>query len=303
MRAVVVVSGGAANSPFTTPTRACGGGQPAGSTDSGLREALLAAGFAVYTSPARAGRGVADEDLDFQGYTEPPEVLPEELTVNSVGTIDVAGQHLAAFLAHLARTDGMTAVDLVAHSMGGLFCRAAIRVLRDAGHPLQVTSLITLGTPWTGSYAADIASGDLLRSTVSADPITNAIIDDFLLLVSSTPDGAATEVTTRHLCGPDGWNARQAGVLDGIPVTIVAGDYFQLDAGDSRAWPHDGLVTRASAMAEGLAPEVVQPRAVHLFPDVHSIFFAEPFGLPWEHALTWDPNVFAVVTGAILDAR
>lgn len=31
----------------------------------------------------------------------------------------------------------------------------------------------------------------------------------------------------------------------------------------------------------------------------HSIFFADAFGLPWERALTWDPEVFAVVDDAL----
>jgi hypothetical protein len=34
---------------------------------------------------------------------------------------------------------------------------------------------------------------------------------------------------------------------------------------------------------------------------VHSIFFAEAFGLPWDRALTWDPQVFAVVDAALED--
>ena len=49
--AVVIVSGGAAVSPFTTPTQACGSGLAAGNTDTALREALLKAGHQVFTSP------------------------------------------------------------------------------------------------------------------------------------------------------------------------------------------------------------------------------------------------------------
>ena len=55
--AVVIVSGGAAVSPFTTPTQACGSGLAAGNTDTALREALLKAGHQVFTSPAAAGEG------------------------------------------------------------------------------------------------------------------------------------------------------------------------------------------------------------------------------------------------------
>ena len=36
-----------------------------------------------------------------------------------------------------------------------------------------------------------------------------------------------------------------------------------------------------------------------MFPDVHSIYFADQFGLPWETALTWDPAVLDVVVAAL----
>jgi triacylglycerol lipase len=92
-------------------------------------------------------------------------------------------------------------------------------------------------------------------------------------------------------------------VLDGIPVTIVAGDWFQATDGDPHAWPHDGLVSLSSALAEHVPSNVVQARATHLFRDVHSIFFADQFGLPWNQALTWNPAVFRVVLDAIAAAE
>ncbi len=55
--AVVIVSGGDAVSPFTTPQQACASGLAAGNTDTALRQHLLDAGYVVYTSPAMAGRG------------------------------------------------------------------------------------------------------------------------------------------------------------------------------------------------------------------------------------------------------
>ena len=56
----------------------------------------------------------------------------------------------------------------------------------------------------------------------------------------------------------------------------------------------------ASGRADGV-PAAVLPRVErHSFPDhVHSIFFADGFGLPWERALTWDPAVFEVVDAAL----
>lgn len=298
-RAVVVVSGGAAVSPFTTPSAACAGGQPAGSTDSALRAALLGAGFRVFTSPANIGQRPVVEDRDFAGFTDPPEVLPAELTVDAVGPIDTAGEHLGRFLAWLAEREALATVDLVGHSMGGLFSRAAIRELQRAGHPLRIGSLTTLGTPWTGSYAADIANGHLPFAATCGDAGTETIVREFTELHRTASTGAGEQVTAHYLAGADGWNERQRGVLDGIPVTIVGGDHFRLAAGGPDAWPHDGLVQLASATAADVSPAVVQPREVRVLPDVHSIFFAEQFGLPWQHGLTWDPAAHSIVVAAL----
>ena len=91
-RVVVMVSGGGAISPFTTPTSGCATGLSAGSTDTGMREALLGAGVPVYTSPANIGRLPVTNDPDINGFDGHPEQLPAELTVNAAGSIDVAGQ-------------------------------------------------------------------------------------------------------------------------------------------------------------------------------------------------------------------
>ena len=235
-------------------------------------------------------------DTEPNGFAGQPEQLPAELTVNAVGPIDEAGEHLAAFLQYLSAREGLAEVDLVCHSMGGLFARAAIRRLEG---PIRVRSLTTLGTPWMGSFVAE-AANDLIDLGVAAgDPRTEMIIADFRVLLAGVSEGAGVEVTPQHLAATGGWNDQQAGVLDGIPVTLVAGDWFEAASGDRRAWPHDGLVSVSSALAEGIAPAVVRPRATHLFHDVHSIFFADQFGLPWDQALTWNPAVVRVVLDAI----
>jgi pimeloyl-ACP methyl ester carboxylesterase len=301
--AVVLVSGGSAISPFTTPDAACRSGLAAGNTDTYLREGLLAAGHVVYTSPANAGPGVAQADTAWQGFDEAPEVLPEHLTVNSVGDIDDAGERLAAFLGFLAERHGHTAFDLVGHSMGGLFSRAAMRVLRDSASSLSVRSLTTLGTPWTGAFPADQLAGDLDPAEVKEDPRFPAILDAFVEEASATaPGGASEQVTHGYLAGANGWNARQAGVLDGFRVTLIGGDAFSAP-GSAQVWPNDGLVSLHSALAEEVPASVLPYRVTHTFPDAHSIFFADYFGLPWERALTWDPDVLAVVLDALANPR
>jgi pimeloyl-ACP methyl ester carboxylesterase len=259
----------------------------------------LGAGLPVYTSPATVGRGPVTNDPEANGFDGAPEQLPAELTVNAVGSIDDAGQHLAAFLDHLAAREGFAEVDLVCHSMGGLFARAAIRELKSVGHPVRVRSLSTLGTPWTGSFVAEVAGGLADMSLAAGDPRTEAIIVEMRDQLMGVSEGAGQQVTSHYLAGIEGWNERQVGVLGSIPVTMVAGDWFQAADGDPHAWPHDGLVSVSSALAHHVSPVVVQPRSTHLFPDVHSIFFADQLGLPWHQALTWNPEVFQVVLDAI----
>ena len=67
------------------------------------------------------------------------------MTVDSTGSIDTAGEHLARFLNYLHIDKGVTDIDLVAHSMGGLYSRAAIRVLSSTNSPLHVRTSASTG--------------------------------------------------------------------------------------------------------------------------------------------------------------
>ena len=297
--AVVIVSGGDAISPFTTPTQGCTVGQAAGSTDTALRATLLSAGVPVFTSPASAGPGPAEQDPGFAGFADPPAVLPEEMTVNAVGPIDEAGGCLATFLAWLSREHGVMSVDLVGHSMGGLFSRAAIRELAADNAAPFVRRLVTIGTPWQGGFTADYAAGLLPLDAAAMDAGTERIMTEFAELARASSSGASEQITRPFLCSPGGWNDQQAGLLDSIPVTLIAGDYFRHDGGDPAVWPHDGLVALPSGLAVDVPASVLPDRTVHQFHDVHSIYFADRFGLPWETALTWDPAVLHVVAAAV----
>ncbi len=263
---------------------------------------MLGRGYAVYTSPANVGNRRVTNDTDFAGFDDAPEQLPVELTVNAVGPIDSAGERLAAFLGHLAGREDLDEIDLVAHSMGGLFSRAAIRVLRAAASSPRIGSLVTLGTPWSGSFAADFANGHQPLAIAGGDVATETILRDYKVLHDTASTGAGEQVTHAYLDGADGWNERQGDVLEGIPVTLIAGDHFRLDGGHRDVFPHDGLVAVPSALAADVSTTVLRPRATHLFPDVHSIFFADQFGLPWDRALTWNPDVVEAVVEALTDA-
>jgi hypothetical protein len=148
--AVVIVSGGDATTPFTGPDQACATGLAAGNTDTALREYLLGKGYTVYTSPAMAGRGQVVDQTGFGPFGVCPITLPENMTVDSTGSIDTAAEHLARFLNWLHTDRGVNEVDFVGHSMGGLYSRAAIRVLASTNSQLKVRSLTTIGTPLAG---------------------------------------------------------------------------------------------------------------------------------------------------------
>ncbi|MBU4214016.1 MAG: alpha/beta hydrolase [Actinobacteria bacterium] len=297
--AVLLVSGGAAVTPFTTPDLAAGSGLAAGNTMTALRSHLLTQGRTVFTSPARIGAGPVHEDTGWQGFAEVPQVLPAELTVNAAGDIDAAGASLARFVAYLVEEHGVDDIDLVVHSMGGLFSRAALRYGIEQGAPLPVQRLITLGTPWSGSLLGDFHAGAVTLADAHDDPATVALFQATDAYAAENSQGAAEEVTRQYLSGPDGWNARQAGVLDTIDVTLIAGTYFHAADEPTTVWPHDGLVQRASALALDLPQQVLAAHRSTEFDDVHSIFIADQFDLPWEKGLTWDPAVFEVVDAAL----
>lgn len=307
MTDVVLVSGGAAVTPFTAPEVQAGSGLAAGNSLTALRAQLLDAGVRVFTAPARIGPGVVRDDPGWQGFADVPVALPAALTINAVGGIDDAGAALTRFLRHLADEYAVRDVVLVGHSMGGLFCRSAIRLARGQQRsgpaaPPTVRALVTLGTPWTGSLLGDHLTGAVSLADAQGDPFTENVLTGSQQYARDNSQGAADEVAVGYLSGPSGWNAAQAGVLDGVPVTVVAGDHFAGFAEPDTLWPHDGLVALRSACARDVPPSVLPSATRIVRPDVHSIFFADAAGLPWERALTWDPDVLAVVQRAAAEA-
>lgn len=299
-RAVVIVSGGDAVSPFTTPDAACSIGLAAGNTDTALRQHLLARGHRVFTSPAMNARGPVVEQLEgFGPFGGMPFPLPEHLTVNSTGDIDLAGEHLARFLTYLHTHHDVDSIDIVAHSMGGLFSRAAMRVLQLTGSPVRILTLTTLGTPWHGAIVGDYTVGDAHLSDAAGDPFLKRVLREFKARSDSLPVGAAQQVTHRYLMGDTGWNAFQVGVLDDIPVTLIGGSYFTTEGGEARYWPHDGLVSVSSAHALDVPATVLPNRRTVTFPRTHSIFISDAVGAGWDTAMTWDAEVLDVVADAI----
>lgn len=301
--AVVVVSGGNATSPFTTPDAACATGLAAGNTDTAIREHLLGKGYTVYTAPAMAGRGQVTDQTGFGAFGVCPVTLPENMTVNSTGSIDTAGEHLARFINWLHDDKGVTEVDFVAHSMGGLYSRAAIRVLATTNSAVKVRSLTTIGTPWQGSYLSDYANDLIPITECKGEKFCEGAMKEFRQLVLKLMAGSGREVNKAFLMGSGGWNEFQSGVLDRIPVVLIAGNRFKAPGpANPGVWPNDGLVAEDSALARNISDPVLPHRRCHLFNDTHSIFVSNEAGMAWDTALTWDPKVLEVIDQAIADA-
>jgi triacylglycerol lipase len=299
-RAVVIVSGVGAISPFTTPTEGCKTGLSAGNTDTFLREYLLAEGFQVYTSPAMSGPGpVVDQTTDEGGpFGDCPPQPPAELTVNEIDSAVTGGAHLAAFINHLHDEYGVQSIDLVAHSLGGALSRIAIADLQAGNSPVTVRSLTTLGSPWESVMLAN--------PTDPADPISAC---DGLEICSAILEELLSSPSTAKLIEffqPEpfaAWTEAQTGVLDEIPVTLIAGGYFTKDGGNPDKWPNDGLMQERAALALRVSDEVLPHRTCHTWETfTHSLFISRAVGLPDEQSITWNADVAEVVANAIRNA-
>ena len=302
-QAVVIVSGGDATSPFTTPDQACATGLAAGNTDTAIREYLLKQGYTVYTSPAMAGRGQVVDQTGFGPFGICPVTLPENMTVDSTASIDTAGEHLSRFLNYLHTDKGVTDVDFVAHSMGGLYSRAAIRVLATTNSPVHIRSLTTIGTPWQGSYLSDYANGIVPLTDCLGDTFCENAMKGFKDEALRLMAGSGREVNQAFLMGKNGWNDFQSGVLDKIPVVLIGGKKFTKPGQVNPAvWPNDGLVALQSALAKDIGDPVLPHRRCYSFDDTHSIYVSNEAKLDWNTALTWDPQVLDVLRKAIEDA-
>lgn len=296
-RAVVVVSGGAAISPFTTPSEYCTSGFKAGSTDSYLRSYLLKQGYRVFTSPAMAGRGpVIEQPAEGGPFGDCPKALPGYMTVNSTGDIELAGVSLSNFINYLGTEYGITEVDFVAHSMGGLYSRSAINYLQQTKSPVKINSLTTLGTPWDGAPFANPTDPAVPISGCDGDPVCIGVLDVF----GSSAPVVLVQLNKSQVAALNKFNA---GALKKIPVTLIAGNAFTKPGGSSTIWPNDGIVNVNSAFAVGVPNSTINHRRCYLYEGgTHSLYISEAAGLKKSQAITWNPTVGAWVANAIRTA-
>lgn len=300
-RAVVVMSGGGAVTPFTTPDAACATGLAAGNSDTAIREYLLKEGKEVYTAPAMDQWGTVQEPAAdaFGAFGDCPEVLPEYLTVMSTGDINASGEHLARFVLYLNEKYGVTDVDFVGHSNGGLYSRAAIRILTQTDAPITVRSLTMVGTPNDGAFPTSYAAGEIGIDKCVGDEFCTKFLDTWKEYAGASDKGLNAEDTVKYLDAEGGWNEAQAGYLDDIPVSLLGGTYWQNDAGDPTLWPFDGITPNYSALAEGVSDEVIPHRTCWSAPLTHSIFVSNFAALDWDTALTWNTDALKRINDSI----
>ena len=289
-RAVVLVSGTAATTPFTTPKSACKTGYSAGNTWAFLRDYLAKRGYKVYTAPASIGGVKVTEtsDANTGPFGRCPKQLPAKMTIDAIGPVDRSGSSLARFLKHLRSEYGVRKVDLVGHSLGGFIGRAGIREVRLNGPSMKFTSYSTLGSPWDGTYIASPSSPADPYSACDGFALCKAFIDSLIDL-----PGIDMLIAMLNTKNTPSWNAAQGGALDGIPVSLLAGTYFTKDGGSPTIWPNDGIAQLPSAWAQGVSDRLLPHRACYSWPLTHSLFISKGVGLPDDTSLTWSPLVGA----------
>ena len=262
--AVVLVSGFTTSTPFSTSAPACAGKE--GSTWSpSVAPALKVAGQLVFTAPEAEG-AKAPAPCVGSGQAAPPA----SATIDTGGDADTNGLALASFLAFLRDQYAVTTVQLVGHSDGGIWSRSAITQSSAYATGLAVQSLTTLGTPHTGSFAADLVEAMNGSTCDFSNEIEQAICDAFedVLDVMSKELGpeALAELTYTYMAT---WNPRQT--MGSCAVTTVAGDYVNIPY---VGWllpsyynRNDGVVGLASGLAQSSTTLEGTPIPAPVFPN------------------------------------
>lgn len=278
--AVVLVGGFNSSSPFSTPACATTDRGPTWGNATGPAASLDGAGLPVFVAPiANAGTPVAASCL---GGRSTPDIPSDGSTViDSNGELAGNQAALVAFLRFLNSSYGITTVQLVGHSDGGLWSRAAITQLRGGGSPVTVTSLTTIGTPHTGSFGADLmvalvnAGGACSKLTEEWEQLACELAEDAVeAAYQGLGEDVIEELTSSWL---GSWNPTTS---IGCPVTTLGGDFVGANVGVGTYYtPNDGIVGMASALNQGTwlpwtdaAPftPVAAPNGGQLFDVVHS---------------------------------
>lgn len=183
------------------------------------------------------------QDAGFPVYVPRAQAIRDDGTViTHSGAVRPNAFSLAQYL---TTTVGGAAL-LVGHSMGGLFSRDAI------GHyGAKAAGLFTIGTPFAGSYGADIAEADsqaqcasgLAGASCRALKTAAEDAEDFLGAAAVADLTAASRLQDNMTLG-----------ATGVPTWTVAGTACSAvtlpEVEDPYVFPNDGIVGQASAYGE-----------------------------------------------------
>lgn len=275
-----------------------------------------------------------------------PPQPPTEVQWNTSGYPTQAGQQVLGLLGYLHERYGYRTFDLVGYSYGGVVARATLAALKqpplagtmapgfsyaqdaiEAG--VVIPSLVTLNSPHLGGPAYDIASDP----AVYLAPVAKAWGRQYansaksLIVFQSTGGAGSIQVlvTSAHAKrNPNSWDARQVGVLDGIALTLIAGDFCGRTCGDDRSTSDRG--SKSVIRTDGTVPVYSQlmlpcpktcpapPGSVYLppgmvpegtvvrktFPTMHSTFDAKGRGLPEILSVSRDPAAIAYLVHTVV---
>lgn len=298
-RAIVMVSGVASVTPFTTPEAACTTGLSAGNTWAFLRDYLVDEGLPVYTAPVMDAPGQpVPQTLDDTArgpFGDCPPQPPLDMTITSINRPIEEGERLANFINWLNTEYGVTSIDVVTHSLGGIFGRNGLNALKRENSPVTVRSLTTLSSPWEPVMLANPpydppAACDGLEVCVGIVEGLETVAPAALIVQSFQPYYF------------DNWTEQQAGVLDGVSVTLVAGTMFTKPGGNPDKWPNDAFVQMSASLARSVPDSVLPQRACFSFPFSHSYSTSLLAGAPPTESMTWNPAIGSVVAYAIRSA-
>jgi triacylglycerol lipase len=288
--AVILVPGGGGNSPFTTPDEGCRTGLAAGGQLTALRAALLEAGLAVFTCPARIGGGVIDVDPGWGAFADGPAPRPAAETIDSKAPLSEAGENLTRFVTAMAHEHDFTDVHFVGYSMGGLSARDAAQRLMASGP--RVRTLTSIGTPWLGSFVTGRDPATLPLPRVIAEYVSVFIGDVRSGIMGSEAPAVVRPRMTRQY----------AGALDGITLCRIAATVFPtaMTTDGEEIEANDGHVTRSSALGIADGPDALPAAECFELPDLHSNYLADLLEEPWESAVNWDPRACEIVVDTVL---
>ena len=167
--------------------------------------------------------------------------------------------------------------------------------LKASGDGPRVVSLTTVGSPWEPIMIGNFPPSE--DPSYACDGNKACLIFQGLALgVPSVVNEMLPFVQAENF---ETWTQQQAGVLDGVPVTLIGGTYFIKEGGSPERWPNDAVVQIDAALAKSVSDEVLPQRTCHSFPDTHSLSVSAIVSEPDQTALTWDPRVSEAIVAGI----